>query len=189
MSYRTFVRFSGMTCMIAGILRICTAVIPTPPNPPTISLEIVYAIIDLCILFGLLGVYSTHYDRAGLWGFAGFLLAVTGAASILGPDVTVGYLDIYILGAGLLTMGLSLFAIKIWNTDRLPRIVPLLWLGSTGFGMGGMMSGIDMAIHFAGVAFGLGFLIAGWHFWRQTKSWPIDVCPHNWPTETSKHRQ
>ena len=69
---------------------------PTPP-PEYVSRErdeerktrkplAVWDRIKLLILFGLLGVYGYQHEKAGYWGFAGFLLALTGTALIVGPD-------------------------------------------------------------------------------------------------------
>ena len=162
----TLIRFGGLSAILAGLLRAATSFLPYLTTEQSPVLEVLYLITDVLILFGLLGVYAYQHLRAGTWGFAGFLLALTGTALIVGPDGTIGSLDMYIAGALLISVGVVFLAIGTWRAEQLSRWVPILWVVSTLVGIGGFLLGeSDWTLLIAGVTFGLGFLLAGLQIW------------------------
>ena len=70
--------------MLAGALRIISSFVPY--NAASVPLECFYLLIDVCLLLGLLSLYFYQHEQVGRVGFAGFLPALIGAASIIGPD-------------------------------------------------------------------------------------------------------
>ncbi|HSL29250.1 MAG TPA: hypothetical protein VK900_08640 [Anaerolineales bacterium] len=169
----TLIRLGGLSAMLAGLLRAGSSFIPLFTTEQGIFLEALYLITDLLILFGLLGVYGYVHERAGYWGFAGFVLALSGTAMIVGPDGRLGSMEMYILGALLISVGVVFLAIGVWRARQLSRWVPVLWVVSTVAGIGGFLMGQfvwSVLIVIAGVAFGLAFVLAGANIWADAAS-------------------
>lgn len=165
----TLIRLGGLSAILAGLLRAATSFLPYFIMEQGPLLEVLYLITDVLILFGLLGVYGYQHEEAGVWGFAGFLLALTGTALIVGPDGRIGSLDMYVAGALLISIGMVLLAIGTWRAARLSRWVPVLWAASTLVGIGGfLMGGLVWTFLIAGVTFGLGFVVAGANIWSDS---------------------
>lgn len=166
MTLATLLRLAGASALLAGVLRTLASFIPGGDAPGT-GLEILYMTIDVLLVFGLLGIYACQYDRAGVPGLFGFVLALTGTASIVGPDGKLGEVDLYAAGALLIAVGLVILAAGTWKARRLPPAVPALWVVSTVVGVGGFAVGNPpIAFMISGVAFGLAFALAGWSLIR-----------------------
>lgn len=165
MSSATLVRYGGLAAILAGVLRTGVSFIPYSANPGA-ALELLYLVIDILILLGLLGVYGYEHEEVGWCGFLGFLPALIGTAIITGPDGAIGGVSMYILGSLLISAGLSLLSIASWRANRLPRLVPVLWLLSTAVGVGGfLIGGPAITYMMAGIFFGLAFIGAGVRIW------------------------
>ena len=150
--------------MLAGALRLAASFIPYSNS--NVKLELLYLIIDVLLLLGLLGIYAYQHEQAGKLGFAGFLPALIGTASIIGPDGKLGEVDLYVAGSLLISLGLCVFSLGIWRAKTLPNAVPLCWIVSTVIGIGGfLVNGPPVTFLLAGVAFGLGFVLAGGKIW------------------------
>ena len=161
MSTSSLLRLGGLAAIIAGLLRSGASFLPYR-QPPTTAEELFYLVIDLSILFGILGIYGYQRAGAGRTGFFGFVLAVIGTAMITGPDGTLGGVQEYVVGALVISMGLVFLAIGSWRAGKLPRYVPVLWIASTAVGIGGFaFGGPPMLLTIAGLAFGAGFIGAG----------------------------
>jgi hypothetical protein len=164
MSTSQLIRLGGLAAIVAGLLRGGSSFLPN--GEPTDSQELLYLVIDLSILFGLLGIYAYQNEVAGRSGFGGFVLAMVGTAMITGPDGIIGGVKEYVAGALLISIGLVFLAIGAWRAAKLPRYVPLLWVTSTVIGVGGFaLSGPPVLLTIAGLAFGAGFIGAGVTIW------------------------
>jgi hypothetical protein len=160
----TLIRLGGAAAMLAGVLRTGASFIPY--TKPGVAMEWFYFVIDVLLLLGLLGIYAHQHAQVGLVGFLGFLAALIGTASIIGPDGAIGGADMYVVGSLLISLGLSVFAVGIWQARTLPRAVPALWWLSTVIGIGGFVAGgLTITFLLAGVAFGVAFLWAGARLW------------------------
>lgn len=155
----TLIRYGGLAAIFAGVLRVGASFIPY--SHPAAALELpLYVVIDVLILLGLIGVYGYQREKTGWWDRLGLLLALIGIAII---RVRVEW---YAVGATMVSLGFSFLAIGSWKIGRLPRTVCVLWLLSTLVGVAGYVvkaSGITFVI--AGVAFGLGLILAGVRIW------------------------
>lgn len=159
-THSTLFRFAGAAAALGGALRIAAAHIPYVANDD--SLEWLYLVIDLGLLYGLFGIYLAQAPRLGWCGLAGFIVAATGVAVIVGPDGTLSGLSIYFTGVLLISVGLAILSVAMLLA-RTAIVVPLVWLSSTLIGAVGPQvfqgSGYPFAI--AGILVGAGFLIAG----------------------------
>jgi hypothetical protein len=168
MTSQQLIRWSGLAAILAGALR--TAASFWPSAEPGVALEIVYLVIDLLILFGILGVYGFQSERIGPLGFLGFLLAVIGTAIITGPDGKIGSVDMYVTGSLSLGLGLVFLAIGSWTARTMPRWVAILWLVSIVVGILGAAAGLQSLSVISGVAFGVAFMGAGVRVWSEVGS-------------------
>jgi hypothetical protein len=160
MSSTNLMRLGGLAAIIAGILRGINSFLPT--NLPIVTTEILYLITDIFILFGIMGIYGFEYQESGLWGFFGFLLAIVGTGIIMGPDGSIGGINMYPVGSLILAAGLTLLAIGSWIANKFPRWVPVLWVLSTIVGfIGYFVPGLNLLFVISGIMFGIGFAGAG----------------------------
>jgi hypothetical protein len=86
----------------------------------------------------------------------------------VGPDGTLGGVDMYVVGATTVSIGLTVLSIGAWRGAALPRAVCALWIASTLIGAGGYATQGPGGVSFtlAGLTFGIGFLLAGLRMWR-----------------------
>lgn len=160
MSSTNLMRLGGLAAIIAGIMRGINSFLPT--NLPIVTIEILYLITDIFILFGIMGIYGFEHQESGLWGFFGFLLAIVGTGIIIGPDGSIGGVNMYPVGSLILAAGLILLAVGSWIANKFPRWIPVFWVLSTIVGFIGYFSpGLNLLFVISGVIFGIGFAGAG----------------------------
>jgi len=155
--------------MMAGVLRAGTSF--QAYSAGGVEIEVLYLVIDLLLLFAIVAVYAYVRERSGWMGLVGFVLALAGTGSIVGPDGTLGGVDMYVVGATTLSIGLTVLSVGAWRGAALPRAVCALWIGSTVIGVGGYaVQGPGVWLTLAGLAFGVGFLLAGLRMWRDPEA-------------------
>jgi hypothetical protein len=162
-STTTLARFGGLAAIAGGALRTLSSFVPYDPSTPH---ELLYLAIDLLLLFGILGVYAVVRESAGLLGFVGFVLALSGTAAIVGPDGRLGPVDVYQAGSSVLVAGLVLLAVGTWRTASLPRWVSALWIATFVLGLANLVVPSAVLFAAAGIAFGLGLVGAGLRVWK-----------------------
>jgi hypothetical protein len=165
-----FYRFAAIAALVAGALRVGTAVVTVfvPWRAGVWWLELVTLVIDLGLLFGLMGVFIAARDRLRAWGIAAFVVTEAGIASIVGPDTVAFGIDTYQVGVVVISLGLCLFAVAL-ITARVPvRLAAPLWIASTLVAVAMMAAGWgETGFTVGGVLFGLGFVAAGFALWPQ----------------------
>lgn len=141
---------------VGGVLRIVSAFIPYEPE--SIALESLYAVIDIAMLLGLVGLHQRAGARMGVAGFACFVLSLVALASIVGPDAVIFGVDFYRVGAGVFALALAGYAITLLLA-RTHAVVAVLWIVCA---MSGVVAAMGSAAGFmaAGVALGAGFVAA-----------------------------
>ncbi len=155
------VRLAGAAAALGGALRVAAAFIPLVPGD--LELELLYFVIDVALLFGLIGIYAAECERLGWLGLIGFVVAATGLASIVGPDTDIAGIDIYATASAIISIGLSILAVALLLCGRLPRWIPALWIASllAGIAASVLPDTAQTAVLIASVLFALGFLGAG----------------------------
>lgn len=139
------------------------------------DIELLYLVIDLLLLFAIVAIYAYARERSGLAGLVGFVLALAGTGSIVGPDGTLGGVDMYVAGATTLSIGLAVLSVGAWREAALPRSACALWLASAAIGIGGYaIRGPGALLTLAGLAFGIGFVLAGLTMWREPERERMD---------------
>lgn len=170
MASQQLIRWGGFAAMWAGALRTMTSFWPS--TEPGVALEVLYLVIDVLILFGILGIYGFQSEHVGPSGFVGFLLAVIGTAIITGPEGSIGPVNMYVAGSLSLGIGLIFLAVGSWTPRTLPRWVAISWVASTVLGIVGAVAGLQSLFVMAGVTFGVGFMGAGARVWSELRSRP-----------------
>ena len=166
MSSQQLIRLGGLAAMLAGGLR--TAASFSSSAEPGVTLEILYLVIDILLLFGIFGIYAFQHEHIRWFGFVGFLLAVIGTAIIAGPDGTIGVVDMYTAGSLSVGAGIVFLAVGSWAARTLPHWVAILWIVSTVVGILGAVTGRESLFVVTGVTFGLAFVGAGARLWSRT---------------------
>lgn len=151
------IRLSGAAALTGGGLRVAAAFIPYVPG--VAWLEGFYAVIDACLLIGLIGIYVSVSDRVGRLGLAGFAVAAIGQGSIIGPDATQFGIDFYLAGSLVLLAGLALMSVDLLRTGMM-QPTAALWLVAVGLAGASAVVG-ETAVLAAGAALGGAFAYAG----------------------------
>jgi hypothetical protein len=151
-------RILGIAAVAGGVLRIGNSFAPATLGAGT--LEVLYFVTDVLLLFGLCGLQLGGVATSGWSGRVGFALGVVGilvirSAALFGASG-------YMIGAGLLLFGLLVWSVAALVRRGAPRLAPILWLSSLVLaGVGALAPGLTVPTALAGVAFGLGFVVAG----------------------------
>jgi hypothetical protein len=152
------IQLGGIAAIIGGGLRVVATFIPYAAG--SAILEILYAVIDVGLLFGLIAIYLGSAEATGRLGLAGFFVSLTGLASIVGPDAPAFGVDFYQLGSAILVLGLVPLATQL---VRLPdqRLTGAAWLVCAGLGLVSAVSQSSWTFAAAGAALGTGFALGG----------------------------
>lgn len=159
-------RIGGGAAFAGGLLRILSSFVG--PAIDTTLAEWLYLVIDLLLLSGIIAIYVSRIGRLGWVGFAAFVVAFSGIALIVGPDGTLASVDLYWIGAAMISLGLATIGVMWTIADRRLSLVPAFWIGSTLAGaLGPSFFGPDKAFVLAGVLLGSGYACAGVGLVRQ----------------------
>ncbi|MBX3429343.1 MAG: hypothetical protein KF779_07160 [Hyphomonadaceae bacterium] len=160
MNYATLYRLSGAAAIAGGLLRIVSSF---PVTQDEITLQWLYAGIDVLLLMGLIGIYLQRAERLGFLGLTSFAVAVAALSFIGGPDADPFGFSTYEQGAAALAIamvGLSMAWVRVREKPVWPA---LAWFASVV--AVGLLGTIQPLAHYglpaAGVLFGLGFVLAG----------------------------
>ncbi len=165
MTSSVLIRWGGAAALIAGMLRGIGSFVPQSVGAA--PLELLYFCTDVCLLFGLLGLYAFQHETAGRVGFIGFVVATIGIGSLIGPEGEFAGMNLYAVGGSIFALGLCLFAVGVWQAQKLPRWIPALWVISTAIGFVGFFApGLSLLFVVSGLLFGLSFAIAGFKVWQ-----------------------
>src|SRR5690242_17931444 len=109
MTSSTFIRICALCTILAGTLRAITSFIPeTTPN-----VLLLYLVIDLSLLFGIIGLYRFAVTTAKLLPLLGTAVMCLALALLLGRDLGIAPANIYAGAAAAFSVGLDLFAIYV----------------------------------------------------------------------------
>jgi hypothetical protein len=169
MHTRTLIRFSGAAALAAGTLRIVATLAGTGTSDAS---ELLYLSVDLCLVFALPGIYLSRHAQLGPAGFVGFLLALAGAASLVGPDGSLYGIDMYRLGGLFLMLGLGLLAYAqlsagVQRTGS--SICCCVAVLATMAAVTSMASWLPLAL---GVCFGVTFVAFALELFREARAYP-----------------
>jgi hypothetical protein len=149
----------GAFAVLGGVLRTGSTFIPWDGSD---AIETLAFVIDVCLLFGLIGVYLSVRAQVGWFGFAAFAVALTGIASIVGPDGMMFGINTYQLGTLIIVAGLVAFSIAMLVRRAGSRLAAVLWIASPIVAIASTMANQpENGFSLGGILFGLGFVVAG----------------------------
>lgn len=152
----------GAFAVLGGLLRAGSAFIPWDMWGSDPRIEVLSIVIDVALLFGLMGIYFAERARLGWFGFAAFALAETGIASIVGPDSVAFGIDTYLAGVHAISIGLALFGLQLLMKRAGTAAAAICWISSLAVGAGGGAIGHgELGFFLGGILFALGFVFAG----------------------------
>lgn len=155
-------RALGVAAIVGGLLRAAASFIPWNMWGTDWRIEVLSIVIDVSLLFGLIGVYFATRDRLGWGGFAAFALAATGIASIIGPDSVTFGVDTYVAGVHAISIGLALLGVVMLLKRAGTTAAAICWVLSLAVGAGGGAVGqAELGFLLGGLLFALGFVAAG----------------------------
>jgi hypothetical protein len=149
--------------LLAGTLRIVAAFIPYVPN--STWLELLYATIDLGMLFGLLGLASIWGNAWNAASTLSFGVALSGLSLIIGPDPKVFGIDFYIAGSAIYLLGLSGISTCLLYQRRV-QIPAVFWLLCFGASLATLAVSSPLIVMGAGITLSLGFIGLAVNLWQ-----------------------
>lgn len=160
MNYPTLYRLAGVAAVTGGLLRIASSF---PLTQDAVTLEWLYAGIDVLLLIGLLGIYLDRAERLGFLGLASFGVAVAALSFIGGPDADPFGFSTYEQGAAALAIAMVGLSLAWLRAGERPLAPPLCWFASViAVGVLNFIPPLNQyGFTLAGVLFGLGFALAG----------------------------
>jgi hypothetical protein len=166
MNKATLFRLGGAAAIAGGALRI-VATFPLGADP--VSLEWLYAAIDVLLLFGVIAIYLDRAERLGFLGLASFGVAVAAFSFIGGPDADPFGFSTYEQGAAALAIAMVGMSVAWARGGEKPLWPALCWFGSViAVGLLGWIAPVaQYGLPLAGILFGLGFVLAGWPLVRR----------------------
>jgi hypothetical protein len=149
---------AGIAAIIGGVLRIISSFVPFQPD--VVWMEVVYFIVDYCLLIGLSGFYLILANQLGVLGLITYFVSSVGLSSIVGPDPVYLGVDLYQVGGGVILFGLT--ALGVQSLVRgLAHLQSGLWIASFIFSTCAVLMSQQSLISVTGILFGLGFVVSG----------------------------
>ena len=152
---RAFLRISAIAAILGGAVRIADSFTADVLSPTTLAL--LYSATDVLLLAGIAGLWMKRRAGLGIAGTIGLAVFVAGILMIRASAFGAGS---YQTGATVALIGLAIYSVEI--LFRRLGAAPLLWLGALALGIAGTTAIAPAVLTaLAGVAFGLGFVVAG----------------------------
>lgn len=130
-------KLAGFAAIAGGLIDIIR-VFPVLTDP--ITREWLYTVIDILLVFGLIGIYLARAEKLALLGLASFAVTMAGLNFIGGPDADPFGFSTGEQGMAVIAIGMIGFSIAWLRAGERPLSPPLLWFGSAvAAGVLGMM--------------------------------------------------
>ena len=125
---------------------------------------ILFLATDIALMLSLFGIYGLIAGKAGWLGLGGFVIAFVGFVMVRSAGDNI---DSYVQGATVVAIGMAIFGVAILVARAMSPIAPVLWIVALAAGVFAYFIESDWIFEFAGVAFGLGFVVAGIELFRR----------------------
>lgn len=155
MNTQTLLRLSGLTAIAGGVLRVCEPFLKAAFAGNALLLS--YFVIDVFLLFGLIGWYAWRAEKLGVAGLIGFAAGTIGILVIRSAGLFTP--QGYVIGATLLLAGLVVMNAPALIRWERPICPPLLWLIAFVCGLASLVYAPLAFV--AGTVFGIGYIFAG----------------------------
>ena len=164
----TLIRFSAAAAIVAGVLRVGSSFLGARLG--TTAAELLYLVIDTGFVLAIPGAYLSRHERLGIAGFVGFLLALCGAASIVGPDGELAGMQMYQLGGGVLVLGLGILGAAQLRLGAQRLGSSIGWLAALVATIAAAAGQAPWLYTLVGVLFGLSFIASGRELLSETRT-------------------
>lgn len=156
MATSTFIRWSGLAAILAGLTSTVLGADSTPGW--------LYLVSSLLTIIALVGIYLYLRERAGIWALLGFVLGLVG-------NLLFVFDFPFEIGSGIYALGLILLGVGALRAKQFPAWVPWAWILAPVIGIPGLFlsSLADALFMLGGFAFAAGTIGAGWHLWRKAE--------------------
>ncbi len=155
---QTLFQLGGISAVIGGLLRVVFSFIPYQQE--VAWLEGFYAVIDVCLLFGLMAIYFRSAEQLGGLGLTAFVISIIGIASLVGPDAIMFSIKFYEVGAITMLIGLSLLSMQLVRC-KIHLLAASLWICAFMLGIAASHITIPALILAAGITFSSAFVVSG----------------------------
>jgi hypothetical protein len=160
MESRPVLRLAGVATLAGAAIDIVAPFLIYPhltqPWP-----HLVYVIIDLLLLFGMLGVRSVSGRSTAALGLIGFVLALLGLLLVRTSSAEIFGEASYLIASSVWSIGMVLWAVDLLRA-KLFRIAAFLWIAALVIGLAGLaLKDHGPIAHVAKMSFILGFVVAG----------------------------
>ncbi len=157
-SSKTLYRLGGAAALLGGLLRIIFSFVPY--REATAWLEVFYALIDVCLLFGLVAVYLRYAEHLGATGAIAFVFSAIGIASIVGPDAIMFGIDFYKAGALTMVTGLLILSIQMLR-NKILLWASSLWILSFALTILAVVLAHPILFITAAISFSTAYILSG----------------------------
>jgi hypothetical protein len=160
MESRSVLRLAGVAAIAGAAIDVVAPFLIYPrlvaPWP-----HLVYLVIDLLLLFGMLGVRSVSGRSAGTLGLIGFGAAVFGVMLVRTSSAKIFGEASYMIASSLWSIGMVIWSLGLLRA-RTFRIAASLWIAALVIGLVGVaLKDHGPIAHVAKMSFILGFVAAG----------------------------
>ncbi|KQV55320.1 MULTISPECIES: hypothetical protein [unclassified Caulobacter] len=160
MERRSVLRLAGAATLAGAAIDIIAPFVIYPrlvePQP-----HLVYATIDLLLLFGMLGVRSATARSTGALALAGFVLALLGVMLVRTSSARIFGEASYMIASSLWSIGMVIWAVDLLRA-KVFRLAAGLWIAALVIGLAGLLlKDHGPVAHVAKMSFILGFVAAG----------------------------
>lgn len=163
-----FNQTGAAVAVAGGLLRIAASFAPVVIASES-SRELLYVVVDLCLIAGLLAFYVSRRANLRWPGTCGFVAALAGLA-VVRANRAVSPVDLYPVGSITIVCGLIVLTLASWRAERSPGWVPLAFVASLILGvLGSAVPRVSVLFVVSGVVFGTAFAGAGWTIWSDAR--------------------
>ncbi|WP_454758472.1 hypothetical protein [Caulobacter segnis] len=160
MDNRTVLRLAGAATIVGSAIDVVAPFLIYPrlvdPQP-----HLIYVLIDLLLLFGMLGVWSASRRSASVLGLAGFVLALLGVMLVRTSSAEIFGAASYMIASSVWSIGMVVWAVDLLRA-KVFRISAGLWIAALVIGLAGLaLKDHGPIAHVAKMSFILGFIVAG----------------------------
>ena len=154
----TLLKLAGSAAIAGGALRIANAFTTGMLDEHT--LQLLYFATDFFFVLGLIGIYAPRSEVLGALGLIGFIVSILGFLIIRSATLMVFGMGGYLFGATVALLGVATLSIAMLLKKNGSRWPPIIWLLALALGIASTF-GLSIAALAAGIAFGAGFVAAG----------------------------
>lgn len=159
MQGRAVLRLAGVATIVGAAIDIVAPFLIYPRLTGT-QPHLVYVLIDLLLLFGMLGVWSASQRTASALGLAGLVLALLGVMLVRTSSAAIFGEASYMIASSLWSIGMVVWAVDLWRAKAF-RVPAVLWIVALVIGLVGVaMKDHGPVAHVAKMSFILGFIVA-----------------------------